>query len=278
MGMRGFVQLSKEQIHRYHDEGFLILESVLDSGEVEALRIAYRRDRDVPGEHRITEDDVEDVRAVYASHRRQAEFSSLVCSSRLLGPVRQLLSGSNVYVYQFKINAKPAFSGGGWSWHQDYTAWRIADNLPAPRLVNVGLFLDDVDEFNGPVVFVPGSHRLQSVTAGMNGTTARSAQHLDPDDIALTPGEVATMVNRSGMEGAKGRAGSVVFFSPEIVHGSGSNISPFERKLLIITYNDVQNPPRPLGEPRPEHLVSRDTTPLVMLNGPLVQSLNGVAV
>ena len=55
---------------------------------------------------------------------------------RLLVPVGQLL-GDQIYVYQFKINSKPTFSGEGWSWHQDYSAWRIADGLPEPRLINI---------------------------------------------------------------------------------------------------------------------------------------------
>ena len=55
----------------------------------------------------------------------------MVRDARILGPVKQLLV-DQVYVYQFKINAKPAFGGESWVWHQDYIAWKICDNLPAP--------------------------------------------------------------------------------------------------------------------------------------------------
>ena len=30
--------------------------------------------------------------------------------------------------------------------------------MPAPLIINVGVFLDDVTEFNGPLFFVLGSH------------------------------------------------------------------------------------------------------------------------
>ncbi|MEI9803134.1 MAG: phytanoyl-CoA dioxygenase family protein [Pseudolabrys sp.] len=38
---------------------------------------------------------------------------------RLVEPLRQLF-GENVYVHQFKLNAKAAFEGDVWQWHQDY--------------------------------------------------------------------------------------------------------------------------------------------------------------
>jgi ectoine hydroxylase len=64
------------------------------------------------------------------------------------------------------------------------------------------------------------------------------------------------------MSSPKGPAGTVIFFHPEIAHGSALNMSPYPRTVLIITYNDVTNSPRPAGSPRPEYLVGRDLRPL----------------
>lgn len=254
--------LDRSQIERYGKAGVLAVESVFTPAEVRSLLDAYERDSRIPGEHRILEDGGDEVRAIYASHLRQPEFDALVRSPRVLGPARQLLT-DDLYVYQFKINAKPPFGGERWAWHQDYLAWRLADNLPAPRLVNVGVFLDDVTEFNGPVIFVPGSHRAGQLNR-RGADRAKSDQHVDPEDIALRAEQMTSIVNEHGMVSPKGPAGSVIFFSPEIVHGSAPNMSPFPRKLLIITYNDVTNLPRPGGAPRPEYVVGRDTTPLTL--------------
>ncbi|MBV9163252.1 MAG: phytanoyl-CoA dioxygenase family protein [Pseudonocardiales bacterium] len=269
------MHLSQDQVRRYREKGCLLLDQLFDAHEVQGLLDTFRRDSKILGEHRIAERDRDEVRAVYGSHQRQPEFSMLVRSPRLLGPVQQLL-GDDVYVYQFKINAKPAFAGEGWSWHQDYAAWKIADNLPAPRLINAAFFLDDINEFNGPIIFVPGSHRQGLVRETRRPGNAESAQHLDPEDIALTPTQMTALVDQYGMESPKGKAGSVVLFHPEIVHGSASNMSPFHRRLLIATYNDVRNEPRPLSLPRPEYLVGRDTEALEMVEVPLVRSPGGV--
>jgi ectoine hydroxylase len=254
------VQLDADQIAQYRRDGFLVFESLFDEHETAQLVRVYERDREVPGDHRILEPDGTGVRAVYASHLRQPAFAALIRAARVLGPVQQLLS-TDVYLYQFKINAKPAFGGNMWAWHQDFAAWQLADNLPAPRLVNVAYFLDDVTEYNGPVIFVPGSHR-GGLMRDARSQRARSEQHLDPDDIALGLAEMTALVDSFGMASPKGPAGTVVFFDPQIVHGSAVNMSPFGRRLLIMTYNDVANPPRPVGEPRPAYVVGRDTTPL----------------
>ncbi|MFI5757231.1 phytanoyl-CoA dioxygenase family protein [Streptomyces sp. NPDC051569] len=269
------MQLSQEQIRQFRTQGYLILDQLFSPEEAEALQDAFERDALIPGEHRVVEQDGGQVRAVYASHVRQPEFAAMIRSPRVLGPVRQLLDGE-AYIYQFKVNAKAAFSGAGWSWHQDFAAWQMADNLQEPRLVNVGVFLDEVNEFNGPVVFCPGSHRDGLVKKGPSGGPAASEQHVDPEDIALTPADMTGLVNRHGLTSARGSAGTVVLFDPEIVHGSAPNIGPFRRRLLIVTYNDVDNVPQPLGEPRSEYVVGRDTAALETTAQEIVPTLEAV--
>jgi ectoine hydroxylase len=262
------VRLDADQLDRYHRDGFLVLPSLFGSRETDAMRAAFAADSASPGPHRIMEAGSTEVRSLYASHERRPEFAALVRSPRLLGPARQLV-GSDLYVYQFKINAKPAFGGDRWAWHQDFPAWQQADHLPAPRLVNAGLFLDEVTEFNGPLLFVPGSHRAGSF--GLR--TGAGPGHLDPDDIAVGREQLAALVDAHGMTAPHGPAGSVVFFHPELVHGSAANMSPFPRKLLLVTYNDVTNPPAPPGTARPGYLVGRDTTALATGGEPFAESI-----
>ncbi|WP_405734872.1 phytanoyl-CoA dioxygenase family protein [Streptomyces sp. NBC_01537] len=254
--------LNETEIAQYKRDGVLVLPGLFTPEEVAALLAAFDRDAMSPGDHRIGESAGEEVRALYASHLRQPEYAALVRSPRLVGPARQLL-GPQVYLYQLKINAKPAFGGDGWAWHQDYVAWRIADNLPAPDLVNVVVFLDDVNEANGPIAFVAGSHTDGLVRDGRSDRW-RSNQHLDPDDIALSPQELEALIERHELVTPTGAAGTATFFHPEIVHGSSPNLSPSSRRVAIATYNDVHNLPRPTGEPRSEYLVCRDTRPLAI--------------
>ncbi|MFF8442202.1 phytanoyl-CoA dioxygenase family protein [Streptomyces californicus] len=258
------MMLTPQEITTYERDGLLVLPGLFRPAEVETLRTAFERDALLSGDHRVTESDGRRVRAVYGSHLRQPAYAALIRTPRLLGAARSLL-GSEVTLYQLKVNAKPALGGEGWSWHQDYSAWRIADRLPAPLLVNAALFLDPVDATNGPLTFVPGSHRHVLEPADPRGTR-RSEQHVDPDDIALSPEQTRALVDLHGVTAPTGPAGTVILFHPRTVHGSGVNTSPLPRRLVLITYNHVHNAPRPAGVPRPAHLVSHDAGALRLLD------------
>ncbi|MGW3207773.1 phytanoyl-CoA dioxygenase family protein [Streptomyces sp. NPDC001135] len=261
------MKLSEEMLAQYHRDGFVLVPEVFSQAELASIKSALAEDVTVKGPHLITEDDGETMRAVYASHTRHPLFRDLVSSERLLGPAMQLVD-QDLYVHQFKVNTKRPFGGESWAWHQDYPVWRDADRMPQPRAVNAAVFLDDVTEFNGPVVFLRGSHRLGS-EASRRQQGHEAAEHIDPHDYMLSAEDLSRLVGVHEMTSPKGPAGTVVFFSTEIVHGSAPNISPFPRDLLITTYNASSNAPRPLGEPRPEYLVGRDTTPLVPQARPL---------
>ena len=74
-------------------------------------------------------------------------------------------------MHQFKINGKMAFDGDVWQWHQDYGTWLNDDLMPTERAMNVAIFLDDVNEYNGPLMFIPGSHKKGVVDAKHDLTT-----------------------------------------------------------------------------------------------------------
>jgi hypothetical protein len=70
---------------------------------------------------------------------------------------------------------------------------------------------------------------------------------------------ISKLVNKTGIVSTKGLAGTILFFHPNIAHPSLPNISPFERKLLIVTYNDINNAPLTKENKRPDFLVNPDS-------------------
>ena len=97
-------------------------------------------------------------------------------------PAMQLF-GEPVYMHQFKINGKMAFDGDVWQWHQDYGTWMNDDLMPEARAMNVAIFLDEVNEFNGPLMFIPGSHKQGALPAGHDtSTTSYPLWTIDHDD------------------------------------------------------------------------------------------------
>ena len=64
-----------------------------------------------------------------------------------------------------------AFGGDVWQWHQDCGTWINDDMMPEPRAMNVAIFLDEVNQFNGPIMFFLGSQKRRVLKAGHDLTT-----------------------------------------------------------------------------------------------------------
>lgn len=261
--------LTEQLLDRYCKEGFLFFPEYLSPAEIDPLRaeLPVVFAEDTP--RRVLEEGGQVVRSVYASHLTNQVFRKLSEDPRLVGPAVELL-GSEVYIHQFKINAKAAFGGDKWEWHQDYVFWRKEDEMPTARIANVIIFLDEVNEFNGPLLLIPGSH--QEDVIDVNGRSDIPAAYLDSPawitnltaqlKYALPREAVTRLVKQYGIVAPKGPGGSVLIFHGNLVHGSVQNISPFERTLVCVTYNSIHNTLPVREKMRPQFLANRDYTPI----------------
>lgn len=269
------MQLTKEQAAFFDETGYLFLPECFSLTEVDTIRAELPSTFAERSQRRVTEKSGAFVRSVYGSHMFNETFRLLARHPRLVLPAMQLL-GSEVYVYQFKVNAKASFGGDVWEWHQDYVFWMKEDGLPAPDIVNAVLFLNEVNEFNGPLYLVPGSHRegvldvpakdpaddadasnpYRESPAWISNLTADLKYSLDRETVER-------LVCKYGIVAPKGRGGSVLFFHSNLVHGSPNNISPFDRVVVLVTFNSIRNIPAPSANPRPNFLASRDYEPVV---------------
>ena len=261
--------ITDQQIQDYRRDGFLLIPDLFSPAEVQEMKAELPALFEEDSPERVMEKETGVVRSVYGSHRRSDVFARMVRDPRLLVPSQRLLD-DDVYVHQFKINAKLAFRGEVWEWHQDYIFWRNEDGMPTARVVTLALFLDEVNEFNGPLLFIPGSHQ-GGVIEPRGRKDAGQGEPSWKADVSATlsytvqQDTLAELVGQHGIVAPKGPAGSVLFFDGNVVHGSAPNMSPFDRMLALVTYNAVSNAPAPREKPRPEFLCSRDFTPVTPL-------------
>ena len=266
--------LTRAQLDEYDRAGYVLVPDALSSGAIDRLDAALPALFDEESPRRVLEVDGATVRSVYGCHQTHELFRNLVSHRALLEPAMQLV-GSDVYVYQLKVNAKRARSGDVWAWHQDLIYWINEDGLPGADIVNVALFLDDCSADNGAMQVIPGSHRLGVLEAAPR--EARDAYEGQPEWIvdliaaikySIDDRTIARLVGRHGVLPVEGARGSLLVFHPNLVHASPRNRSPFDRKVMVATYNSTANRPRPPGAPRPEFLVSRDFTALRAVDDP----------
>jgi ectoine hydroxylase len=262
--------LTREQVAHYNEKGFLLLPDYFSAHEVARLKAELPAVFAGRGPERVMERGGQAVRSVYGSHATNESFRRLTRDARVVEPARQILE-DDVYVYQFKINVKAGFAGDVWQWHQDFIFWRNEDGMPDDRVINMAIFLDEVNEFNAPMFLIPGSHKEGVIEVPARRFAVGGARGADPEWVSNLTAElkysldkrtVSALAEKYGMVAPKGPAGSVLIFHSNLAHASASNISPFDRVVVFITFNSVCNKPVDVDNPRPEFLASRDNRPV----------------
>src|SRR5690606_13974759 len=240
-----------------------MLEQVFSAAEVQELLDEVKRMSSDPAiiklEEAITEPGSDAERSIFRLHEFGQELGRVACDPRLIHVARQLL-GSEVYMHQSRANMKPGFKGKEFYWHSDFETWHVEDGMPAMRALSCSVLLTDNNECNGPLMLVPGSHQqfisCQGETPDDNYKTSLKKQEYGvPDPLSLQ-----LLVEQGGIQAMTAKAGSVVFFDCNTMHGSNGNISPWPRANVFMVYNSVKNtltPPKYGLDPRPEHIATR---------------------
>jgi ectoine hydroxylase len=247
------MKLSSEQIRQFETEGWFFLPDVFSAEEVAVLRDEaqdiFRTKRE-----EIWLEKSGAPRTAFAAHTYNEAFRLLGADKRLIEPVEQVF-GEQLYMHQFKINAKAAFDGEVWQWHQDYGTWKRDDGMPEARAMNISVFLDEVTHINGPLMLVPRSQNSGTLPAGHDlATTSYPLWTLDNETVTR-------LVNEGGIVTPIGKPGGVLMFHGNLVHGSAGNITPYPRKIVYLTLNAVSNYIR--TPTRAEWIAHQDFSPIV---------------
>lgn len=261
--------LDREELELFERDGFHHVRQLISKDDAkgllaEANRLAGEANPQAPGV--VSEPGSDVVRSLFRIHRTSQVFNSVAHDPRLVDVARQVL-GSDVYIHQSRINFKPAMDGKEFFWHSDFETWHIEDGMPRMRALSVSINLTDNNEFNGPLMVVPQSHRtfVRCVGATPENHHERS---LKKQEYGVPPREaMQQIVERGGITAPKGPAGSAVFFDCNLMHGSVGNLSPYPRTNLFLVYNSVENASvEPFGHrpPRPEYLAEREVKPIGM--------------
>jgi non-heme Fe2+,alpha-ketoglutarate-dependent halogenase len=207
--------LSKAEIERYREEGFLSPIRVMSKDEA----LAYRRrlERFEAGTAGPLKGDLR-----HKSHLLFTWLAELVRLPRILDAVEDLYGpdllcwSSNFFI---KERANPAYV----SWHQDSTYW----GLSKPDVVSAWVAFTPANTGNGAMRVIPGSHTLDQIPH--RDTFAK--------DNLLTRGqEIAVAVEESRAVTIELEPGEMSLHHVRLVHGSPPNPSGDRRIGFAIRY------------------------------------------
>jgi phytanoyl-CoA hydroxylase len=207
--------LDASQIATYREQGFLHLGRILDEADLANLRLDEARLRNIRLQH-----DAGSPGTVFR-HQICAQSPAVraqAVAGKQIAAVRQLLGCDDVVFWYTQFVTKLADGGSGAStfpWHQDRGYLDVE-----PDTVTVWTPLDDVDERNGCIWVVPGSHRRGLLP---HGRPHEANWHLTTD----VP-ERGTPVPL--------KAGHAIAFSGLTLHRSLGNGSGAPRRAFFLEY------------------------------------------
>lgn len=220
--------LTENQLKSYREEGFIVLPGLIDAAAVaEMTRVV---DEFVEASREVSQHtDVFDLepdhtperprlRRLKNPHKLHDCFKNVLWRDDITSILRQILGDSfRLHGGVQKINMKLAGDGAPVNWHQDWAFYPHTND----DLVGLSVFLDDVDETNGPLMAIPGTHK-GPVYDHTSGGTFCGAIHAGDAGLDISSAVAMT-----------GPAGTVGFHHVRTVHGSVSNRSDRDRRMLI---------------------------------------------
>ncbi len=240
----------------YHENGYLI-ERSLFSEEMVSYFAEYCDSIWKIEPERIISEKNGDPYSVYLDQDDQ-NIKKIISSYPLLMRAMCLLD-AKVYVHQIKLNHKKAMNGSEIQWHEDFYYWNKLDSIKGNNLITAAILFDEVLFYNSPLMFIPKSHNRKTVHkeyfsakinaddlgvqkswsdsyVSENGTTVVSNLR-----YSISKEELLLALKDEKIQSFTGKKGDVIFFSANLLHASTKNLSPYDRRMLFITYNDVHN-------------------------------------
>lgn len=221
--------LSDEQIAAYERDGFLVIPDAISPAEVAELRAItdefVERSRDVS-----SHDEMFDLEPGHTSERPllrrlktpekwHPAYARMIRQPVILGALEDLW-GTGIRYQTSKLNMKIAGYGSSLEWHQDWAFYPHTNE----DLAVVGIMIDDIDEDNGAMMIVPGSHRGPIEDHSFEGVFTGG---IDPS-TAMTDFSKAVSVC--------GTAGSISIHHVRAIHGGPANRSGRDRRYFLLQY------------------------------------------
>lgn len=228
--------LTKEQIERYWEDGFVVVSGVLDADKIAAYKNRYReiilgdhppeaakrimKDIRIAKGHVPMPDDPEKaVWKILNPDRFDKLFYDYLETPALLDPVESLI-GPDILAFLLMFINKPPRNETVHPYHQDAFYFHFE---PHDKVLGTWIPLDDADGENGTLSVIRGSHKLEvkehKTLEGIYNAGAFGVEGFEnhPDEVVLDM-----------------KAGDCVYFHSRLLHKTGTNVTDRHRRVLTV--------------------------------------------
>lgn len=238
-------ELSADQIARYQEDGFLVVEDFLTKDELETWRQAVsqavenRHGNKLPDRATVYGKGDEKEKDYYDKVFEQLinlwkdneSVGKLILDERIGKMATELAGTDGIRAWHDQALIKKPWANPT-SWHLDTPYWSFSDR----RALSIWIALDDATLENGCLFFIPGSHKKTTFDNPGIGKNMDAIFDFYPA-FRSAPSVAAPM-----------KAGSCSFHNGLTIHGANPNMTPGFRRAMTCafmpegaTYNGIQN-------------------------------------
>lgn len=213
-------RLSGEEVALFHEKGWVVPRWELPRELIVEMR------REYAGLLARNDDVAPDI--IMAPHqtcgsmgvRGSARWLEFATHPGLVAIARQLI-GDDIILWGTTIFGKPARGGKETPWHQDGEYYPIRPL----EVLTIWIPLDDVTPENGPMRFIPGSHRARKLYSHswLEGGDKTINLVCDPEHFDESTAEPLLL-----------RTGQVSFHDVYMIHGSEANRTECRRAAFVV--------------------------------------------
>ncbi|HEY0827322.1 MAG TPA: phytanoyl-CoA dioxygenase family protein [Bacilli bacterium] len=218
--------LTGEQIDFYRTNGFVQVNNVLTSSEVDELT-EYMTEAMLSKDENSIKTDKEDgsyyrvLNQKVNTWRDHAGMARYTTHPKLARMALELSGASGIRLFHDHALWKMPKDSKPTPWHQDFVYWPMNEQ----GALSIWLTVDDVDQNNGCMMFVPGSHKVGKLTG------------ID----LVNPQNIFDFVQGTELENRKPvivpmKKGSCTFHHGLTFHYAHANVTNEPRRVLAIIY------------------------------------------
>jgi len=254
-------ELTEEQVRRYRDNGFIVIDNFLSPEELEEWRshvmaaVKERAGQKMPGKDLKTgeadgiNEDADYFGKVFDQlinlWQTHEGVKKLMTDPRIGQMAAQLAGVDGIRIWHDQALFKRPWANPT-AWHLDTPFWSFADR----KALSIWVALDDATMENGCLYFIPGSfHTTRFENSGI-GKNMDGIFTVYPK--LVTAPSVAVPMN----------AGSCSFHNGLTIHGAGANMTPGHRRAMTCAYmpdgNVYNGQPNVLPDAYVKHLAIGD--------------------
>lgn len=213
--------LTEDQLRQYREKGWIVPDWEIPQELIAEMRQEYDA---LLARNPHVESDI-----ILAPHQTNGgsmgvigseKFLDFATQPELMAIARQLI-GEDIILWGTTLFGKPPHNGKETPWHQDGEYYPIR---PLETLT-IWIPLDDVTPENGPMKFIPGSHKAHKLF---------SHSWKDGNDKTINLVTDSEHFDESTAEPLILRAGQVSFHDVYMIHGSSANRTDKRRAAFIV--------------------------------------------